>query len=508
MKRRAFTLVELVLAIFILGIGMISVAALFPAGMAQQQASDDEVYGPMVAKQAFELLRGRLKQEDFGTYEEFTPPGATDVARDPVPVQRSTPNPKVGGVSRPTTISGDWGWKRPGMVLVDDDSTVDVDEAGMVDVFSVLYTRKAVSRPTAPGQRAVTFNTTDMLTELPTGLPYVSDLKHRIYGIPYNRSKYDEQRDVSLVNYAWRITGSKPKPPKTGDPDLADGRNALCEPAAFVTQRERYWPMPSAGTGVVPAPSYVWDCMFRRFGGKVYMAVFVYRVGGLNGIRSDPKVSKTGTPYVVARVDDTVDLKFGVALSKLPAIPQLASSRKDQDAVRNLVRDDGSSAKAPWGAGGLDTKVGKSINPSLYGPGRDDSSVPGTEALVVTGDNSNEIEKLSLGYSDGWQAPGQWFIDFFGNVHRVLNGRRTRAEGPVTLVKPVPRQPYGDVLVDFGSRFTGSKPATYPTAEGGLVATPGSGDDSAEGIQDIWFVPLQDRNGNDLTPIYAAIEEL
>ena len=63
MKRRAFTLVELVLAIFILGIGMISVAALFPAGMAQQQASDDEVYGPMVAKQAFELLRGSGESE-------------------------------------------------------------------------------------------------------------------------------------------------------------------------------------------------------------------------------------------------------------------------------------------------------------------------------------------------------------------------------------------------------------------------------------------------------------
>ena len=499
MKRRAFTLVELVLAIFILGIGMISVAALFPAGMAQQQASDDEVYGPMVAKQAFELLRGRLKQEDFGTYEEFTPPGATDVARDPVPVQRSTANPKVGGVTRPTTISGDWGWKRPGMVLVDDPGTVDVDEIGMVDVFSVLYTRKSVSRPTAAGQRAVAFNTTDMLTELPSGLPYISDSKHRIYGIPYNRSKYDEQRDVSLVNYAWRITGSSGVP-KTGDPDLTGGRNALCEPAVFVTQRERYWPMPSAGTGVVQAPSYVWDCMFRRFGGKVYMGVFVYRVGGLNGIRGGN--AATGTPYTVAKVDATVDPTFGAALSRLPAIPQLASSR--DESPKNLVRNDGASKTNAWGAGGLDAKVGKSINPSLYGPGRDDSSVPGTEALATASDDPAVI---SLGYSDGWQSPGQWFIDFFGNVHRVLNGRRTRAEGPVTLVKPVPRQPYGDVLVDFGSRDP-SFPASFPTAEGGLISTPNSGNDSIKGIQDIWFVPLQDRNGNDLTPIYAAIEEL
>jgi hypothetical protein len=41
-----------------------------------------------------------------------------------------------------------------------------------------------------------------------------------------------------------------------------------------------------------------------------------------------------------------------------------------------------------------------------------------------------------------------------------------------------------------------------------LISTPNSGNDSIKGIQDIWFVPLQDRNGNDLTPIYAAIEEL
>ena len=500
MKRRAFTLVELVLAIFILGIGMISVAALFPAGMAQQQASDDEVYGPMVAKQAFELLRGRLKQEDFGTYEEFTPPGATDVARDPMPVQKASANPRKNGITQATTTSGDWSWKRPGMVLTDDSGTSDVDEAGMVDVFSVLYTRKTVGRSVAsiPSYSPTSLSTADMLTELPGGLPYISDSKHRIYGIPYNRSRYDEQRDVTKVNFAWRTGVPGTQPPATGDGN--DTRNSIFEPAVFVTQRERYWPMPSAGTGVVPAPSYVWDCMFRRFGGKVYMAVFVYRVGGLNGIRGGNPT--TGTPYTVAKVDATVDPTFGAAFSRLPAIPQLASSR--DESPKNLVRNDGTTKSNAWGAGGLDAKVVKSVNPSLYGPGRDDSSVPGTEALAT---GSDDPAVISLGYSDGWQSPGQWFIDFFGNVHRVLNGRRTRAEGPVTLVKPVPRQPYGDVLVDFGSRsstFSGS----FPTAEGGLISTPNSGNDSIKGIQDIWFVPLQDRNGNDLTPIYAAIEEL
>jgi hypothetical protein len=62
-------------------------------------------------------------------------------------------------------------------------------------------------------------------------------------------------------------------------------------------------------------------------------------------------------------------------------------------------------------------------------------------------------------------------------------------------------------LVEAGDRYsiTGQNPRA---ADECLISTPNSGDDSNKGIQDIWFVPLQDRNGNDLTPIYAAIEEL
>ena len=65
-SNRAFSLVELIIAILILGIGMISIAALFPAGIKQQEIAEDDVYGPLVAKHAMELLRTRLKQEDFG----------------------------------------------------------------------------------------------------------------------------------------------------------------------------------------------------------------------------------------------------------------------------------------------------------------------------------------------------------------------------------------------------------------------------------------------------------
>ena len=69
--RRAFSLIELLLSVFILAIGIISVSALFPAGIAQQQQTADDQLGPVVAEQALGLLRSRVKSEDFGTLEEF-----------------------------------------------------------------------------------------------------------------------------------------------------------------------------------------------------------------------------------------------------------------------------------------------------------------------------------------------------------------------------------------------------------------------------------------------------
>ena len=50
--RRAFSLIELLLSVFILAIGIISVSALFPAGIAQQQQTADDQLGPVVAEQA------------------------------------------------------------------------------------------------------------------------------------------------------------------------------------------------------------------------------------------------------------------------------------------------------------------------------------------------------------------------------------------------------------------------------------------------------------------------
>ena len=68
--RHGFSLIEVLLSIFILSIGIVSIATLFPAGIAQQQRSVDEVMGPVVANNALGIIRSKVEQEDFGSLED------------------------------------------------------------------------------------------------------------------------------------------------------------------------------------------------------------------------------------------------------------------------------------------------------------------------------------------------------------------------------------------------------------------------------------------------------
>jgi len=468
---RAFTLVELVIAIFILGIGMISIASLFPAGIKQQEIAEDDVYGPLVARHAMELLRTRLKQEDFGCFEDFS--SDTLTVRDPIPLG----NVSATGVV--STIAKDWIWKRPGFVMADDGSSKGCDEAGMYDIFSYYATRRNTSRSYSPAPEPFMISSATL-----SDVPIVSTGNHRLYGIPYNRRIYDEQFNVTKPNYAW--TYAQNGIPLSGASPTVSPGNALREPAVFITQRERYWPMPANAVGVTPTPRYVWDCMFRRFNGRILVGMFVYRVipanGLLGGTYVDPNSGEPGpcTPYVSAAVTSAMNSNA----TTYPPIPQWVSSRTTPSTL----------SVSNWGAGGLDANVGTSSDTSKYSPFRDDCAVPGTVPTA---------EETALTYPETWQQPGQWMIDQYNNVHHVIEGRRTHVDGPVILAKPVPRQPYSNSLFDFANRST-----TSGTLGGAKLATPGSGGDAPEGIQDLWFVPPYDANGNQILPVYACVEEL
>lgn len=290
-RRRGFSLIEVLLAIFILGIGAISIAAIFPAGIAQQRLTVDEMVGPTVANNALEIIRSKVRQQDFGTYED------TFSSSPPI-----------------VTIPGDWPWSRPAFFTTDSTVSGNFVPQGSIAIFD----------GTLP-------NTTS--TE-----------------VPYNVFLYGSSA-----------------------PDM------------IITQGERYYPQASqfATVDVAPKPEYVWDCMFRKFGGRVYVAIFVYRV-------SIPNVG--AFTYKVPTVGG------------IPPVPI-------------------------WITFNTATEQWDSFGPDLMAGTVDDAQVPGTIAGSAYDPTDNAQQ---------WQFPGQWILDQNNNVHRVIYGRENQAEGPVELQRPVP----------------------------------------------------------------------
>ena len=250
-RSRGFSLIELLLAIFILGVGVISISAVFPAGIVQQRRAQDDVLGPVIAEAALSTIRSKVGQSDFGTFEEFgiyTP--ATFAALD-----GDFPNTWLRGGDE-YTQRGDWPWLRPSMAVVP--AGVDADDEdyfGDIDIFSAR-----VARDWAPG--VVSYSDTDSDLNLDWGTATTTELRYSngfpvldpnypddpggfLFGVPFNRSKFD-------------FFGN------------------LEDPLVTVTQEERFWP---AGSGYETGrnrPQYAWDCMFRRFQGRVQVAIFVY----------------------------------------------------------------------------------------------------------------------------------------------------------------------------------------------------------------------------------------
>ncbi|MCH2133734.1 MAG: prepilin-type N-terminal cleavage/methylation domain-containing protein [Phycisphaerales bacterium] len=239
--RRGFSLVELLMAIMILGIGLISVAALFPAGILQQQRAKDDVDGPTVAKAAMDVIRSRLSQSDFGAWTDFY----TDEQVDSL----------FGGsldLENPAYYlrESDWPWQHPAVVVP---TGPDDPLRGSVDVFNRL------------GYSGIQQTVTDL------------DLDSDYYRFFQSRA-YDGNGGLVSLGIPYRFEGKWPAFYNEDDIDRLE------PPSIIFSQDDRRWP-PADGTGR-PA-QYYWDFMLRRSGGEVYVAVFVYRVRNAGGGNSE-----------------------------------------------------------------------------------------------------------------------------------------------------------------------------------------------------------------------------
>ncbi|MEE2720121.1 MAG: prepilin-type N-terminal cleavage/methylation domain-containing protein [Planctomycetota bacterium] len=408
--RRAFSLVELLMAIFILGIGIISIATLFPAGIAQQQKAMDDQVGPLVARNAMSLLRSRIPDGSFGY------------------VEIDSLNPPPWDVT-----SGDFPWLRPAVVV---GGASNGPAAGALDVFNT-HAEYGVDVTT------VTENGSD---------PWIGPALTSYGGIPYAGHQNDD--------------------PST----IVDGIRA---PLVVIEQSERQYPkFDDSGR----APRYYWDCMFRRAGDKVFVAVLVYRVQPLQGDQPPWAVQADAGGRI--------------------AVPW------------SLDLESGANDYQPW-------RVGQGIG---FPEDRAQWILPNADA----GDPYDPMVN-----DDCWQCPGQWLVDQNGIVNRVAIGR-TRKDDPTTHVElafPVPPMAEDSVHIPeidaLGFAYNAQRrvPQTgslilpaNARSDGdfvysrGMVVPPDGGVVGGPAVSRLWYVPtgFTDGDGNEwnFTPVYILVEEL
>lgn len=371
---RGFTLVEVMLAIMILGIGIISIAALFPAGIAQQRLTNDDIIGPTVANNAIAIIRSKVKQEDFGT--------------------------QFGFVSN--TIPGDWGWSRPGFYFVP--TTVSTASYGNILV--------------PPGSINI-FGTSAQNVGAESEIPW----NREIYG------------------------GSPPANP------------------FIITQRERYFPMQSDFTADPARPQYVWDCMFRRYQGRIQVAIFVYRVNMPGG---------QSLPYIVPPNPND------------PTIPPVP--------IRlDLITDPltGTSPPSYSARGAWDAPLPHVVSEFIG----EDSIVYGVEGGTAYDPNDAQ---------QAWQEPRQWLLDQNNNIHRVVAQYRENLNDDmrVQLQRAIaPVQGWSTNWPTLSPHYYNvPNPNAFSHGFAGLVF-----DDV---VTEIWYMPLTLQPELSITPVYVTVKEL
>lgn len=398
--RRAFSLPEILMAVFILAIGVISIAALLPAGIAQQQRSVDDVLGPAVAQHALGVIRSKVSQDDFGSFEDFP----ASIGFGPFSWQGGRPD-------------GDWGWLRPAFVPAGDDPRF---PRGGIDLFNATRIYDGVS----------TRSETDY------GRP--TDLGGNVFepGIPYSFFRY----------------GANP-------------------PEVFITREERAWPSGAATDAARnvlldadligrEVPQYYWECMFQRQGGRVRVAIFVYRV-----VRDQASRGQ----YVTA--EDATNTTW-------PPLPY----RLD------LADPPGSYA-------------------GVFDPF--DATIP-----VTAGDPLPDAQVLAwnqpvdlLAPEEAWTLGDQWLLDQNGFVYRVLFGRDASITGPVdqevVLANPVPElllPPSGPYEFSFDTADLLPDPNAFGNVGNGLA--------DRDVVSEIWYLPVRDSAGRRLVPVHCTVREL
>jgi prepilin-type N-terminal cleavage/methylation domain-containing protein len=127
--RTGFSLTEVLIAILILGIGVVSIASLLPVGISQQQRAGDDILAPIVARNALATIRSRVQSAQFGVGYRFQ-----EVADPTSPSGFRTVINAEPWVSRGYAL-GDWGWLRPAFVPANAISTL---PDGGIDIFNQL----------------------------------------------------------------------------------------------------------------------------------------------------------------------------------------------------------------------------------------------------------------------------------------------------------------------------------------------------------------------------------
>ena len=436
--RRAFSLIEVLMSIFILGIGVIAIASLLPAGIKQQQNAKNDAYGPVVADSALATLRSRLSPSDFGGDDQLTDPDLSDGFRSRVlNFFQYLP-------------AGDFEWTRPSWWYG--------EASGNPSPLTPPDLRRGAVHPFVG----------------PIGLPshdtFWTEGATEGFGRNFTGVTAEVVGSVNLLaNPAIFPRFIESSPFDGVPPGVFDYQPNNLSPAGnidlhyFLSREDRSWPQDS------DTPEYYWDCAFQRSNGSVQVAIFVYRSTEPDGRR------------LLDRPTDIVSNNGNNAVSGSPQRPHALHLQQ------------------PW--------------------------VPGQRVIQIEPGTPSPFDTTGAGdsYLDRqWQAGGQWILDEHGNIHRVLRGRNTANELTVELFEPVPAirrtAPYSPAFWPDDPNFPLlGDPLNPDRPQIPLVAPESIGPNNPDNeqlrywyhtVDRIWFVPVTDRSGRRIEPVYVTVREL